>query len=462
MANRSAPAFPSQFESQTSAQRSLGRLKRVLSPDTQLISELEDKLAKSEKEKNAQRDTVATLHEELGSLKEEEQTLKQKIREQDAELDRLMNADEAEGLHGKYMATKNRLENAVAELKWTQKELWKAKSELVELKSNVRAFPSCFRYQLIDIRCQRPIKAVKNACTQTERDVDPDTSEDDCAQTSGELPIPYAGVDIRSISDDKGSAKEGQDILVGDDKTSELPSARIEYRPDSEQVTSEDATDPMFKVVLTMRCRRSLLQSSDHTSTTEVPQPTSELTSSVDEAASVNKGTSPFIKSWLEPALEYLNNGNAPYNAVLIDWANTEDDKKASRQGLVNTPVHIKEWKKKSPVDQFSEASNPKYTNTFARDFPREIRIWWHKLQPTWRPKPVDNYLLPLTVIEGPWPYLDRWGQNGWLLLFVAMKWWWASIPNLEELEQEESRKEWSIVMEEMRLTFKNVSTGKI
>ncbi|KAJ8089794.1 hypothetical protein PM082_018370 [Marasmius tenuissimus] len=182
MANRSAPAFPSQFESQTSAQRSLGRLKRVLSPDTQLISELEDKLAKSEKEKNAQRDTVATLHEELGSLKEEEQTLKQKIREQDAELDRLMNADEAEGLHVKYMATKNRLENAVAELKWTQKELWKAKSELVELKSN------------------RPIKAVKNACTQTERDVDPDTSEDDCAQTSGELPIPYAGVDIRSIS----------------------------------------------------------------------------------------------------------------------------------------------------------------------------------------------------------------------------------------------------------------------
>ena len=186
-----------------------------------------------------------------------------------------------------------------------------------------------------------------------------------------------------------------------------------------------------------------------------------ETSTLVDEGVSATvTETSTLEKTWVKAALLYLRCSIVKYDTFLDEWAEIESKKKPSQKGLFHAPEIIKKWRK--TTDIFTESSTPAMTKAFTLSFPGEVRKWWRSLQPKWRDGPVDNRLLPLTTIDGSWYLLDRWGLGGWVLLLTAMKWWWISACKLDPPDQEQSKKEWNGILEEMELTFMYVTTNQV
>ncbi|KAG7086300.1 hypothetical protein E1B28_002264 [Marasmius oreades] len=141
---------------------------------------------------------------------------------------------------------------------------------------------------------------------------------------------------------------------------------------------------------------------------------------------------------WREAASEYLDvNASLSYSEFVRFWA--------AKERSTNKTVGISV----SKIDQ-----------AFGSSFPPKVWRWWFHIQPKARGPPVDKFLPPF---DGKWNTLDRWGEDGWVLALVALKWWWLGIDKLENNQQESAKAEWETILQEMLSTFRAVTgTGTV
>ncbi|KAL0061548.1 hypothetical protein AAF712_011635 [Marasmius tenuissimus] len=164
--------------------------------------------------------------------------------------------------------------------------------------------------------------------------------------------------------------------------------------------------------------------------------------------------------SWLQWALQYVAIDGIPsYDEFLREWAKAEAIAKPTHYGIVKRPAELEDWvNRPSMASRFETERDPKFTTEFALTFPEKVQKWWISRQPAAR---VANASNRLPAPEGLFPLLDRWGKHAWVVIFVALKWWWQAIPKLSEGDQERAREQWKVVMEEMKVTFEHIVAQK-
>ncbi|KAL0064359.1 SERTA domain-containing protein 3 [Marasmius tenuissimus] len=163
--------------------------------------------------------------------------------------------------------------------------------------------------------------------------------------------------------------------------------------------------------------------------------------------------------AWLESAVHYLlADADERIVAFVRIWAPAESRAKATANGLAHITGTLARFRNGDVSKRFAGKLDPEIDQAFAESFPSEIQKTWLKLQPSWRGQPVNKRLPPIPENRGAWTSLNKWGKNGWVLLLVSLKWWYTSIDKLDTNEQEEGRKDWQLVVEEMKETFKHVA----
>ncbi|KAJ8093721.1 hypothetical protein PM082_009581 [Marasmius tenuissimus] len=164
--------------------------------------------------------------------------------------------------------------------------------------------------------------------------------------------------------------------------------------------------------------------------------------------------------SWLQWALLYVAIEGIPsYDGFLKAWKKAEAVASPTVHGIVKRPVELENWvKRPSMASRFETERDPKFTTAFALTFPDIVQTWWFGRQPAWRGPDASNRL---PAPHGPFPMLDRWGINRWVVIFVALKWWWQAISQLDEGDRTGAREQWKVVMEEMKATFEHIVARK-
>ncbi|KAG7089042.1 hypothetical protein E1B28_010752 [Marasmius oreades] len=161
---------------------------------------------------------------------------------------------------------------------------------------------------------------------------------------------------------------------------------------------------------------------------------------------------------WIEAAQKYLKiDGNVEYNQFVQVWAATERNKTVTKHGITHRPVAVQRWMNTKGVKRFSSDNDPTIDGDFGTSFPALVWKWWFSIQPKKRGSPVGK---SLPQYKGQWRTLDRWGEDGWVVLLAALKWWWLSIGKFESAKQVEAKSDWGTALQEMKDTFTAVASG--
>ncbi|KAK1227271.1 hypothetical protein PQX77_009737 [Marasmius sp. AFHP31] len=187
------------------------------------------------------------------------------------------------------------------------------------------------------------------------------------------------------------------------------------------------------------------------------------LQSSPDPTVPTPTGPSvaiPMPPTWLEAAVKYIAiDSETSYTDFVKIWAAAESLANPTRTGMGKRPPfeEIKDFANRGIDKRYFEI--PVVTQQLALRFPGAFLAWWHCLQPKRAPDNQHRLPPPQSLSYGDLKELDRWGKNGWVLIFVALKWWWLGIGKLDELEQLAAKEQWRVVVEETKTTFQYIKT---
>ncbi|KAG7095971.1 hypothetical protein E1B28_006654 [Marasmius oreades] len=159
--------------------------------------------------------------------------------------------------------------------------------------------------------------------------------------------------------------------------------------------------------------------------------------------------TLPRERSWILLAIHYLNAADlGPQYKILVKrWIEIEVTASGTSHGLPTNkrPPEIKAWVTKGIESRF-HSKYPKLDKDFAVAFPPKCQEWWQLLQPVRRGAAGETSPYHPQDMKS----LEKRGPTGWLLLLVCVKWWGNSIAELEKGDQEASKENLNLVVEEM------------
>ncbi|KAL0564396.1 SERTA domain-containing protein 3 [Marasmius crinis-equi] len=167
----------------------------------------------------------------------------------------------------------------------------------------------------------------------------------------------------------------------------------------------------------------------------------------------------PIASDWIEVAKVYLElpvDTSSTFPQLIHAWA-TAESTHAPTKGLARAPQEILNWKKKKGVERYTKDSEPNINYDFARKFPDVVWSWWFAVQPGLRGPPTEK-ILP--AYDGKWTNIERWGENGWVLLLIALKWWWLGLDKLKDTQKEAGEEDWTLAVTQFFETFRAMTSG--
>ncbi|KAK1217314.1 hypothetical protein PQX77_020054 [Marasmius sp. AFHP31] len=392
------------------------------------------------KEAEAAKQMVNELQERLRERElEHENILNAREKEHEIELDLLMNTDVVDDLK----QTARALDEAQAALNWEkhQHRMSKAghKTEQNTLKARYKADQSTLLQSIREYQSTlRDLRAEHKEANAAEPVDSPELNTEDPTSSTVPAPTALGALPLQSSATAAPPLPVSAPIAPG---ASLLQSSTTAPVP--------PASTPIPSLALSAPTPSSL-----QSSATTAPAPT--ISPPNDSFA-----PSAMTPIWLDAAKNYIAIDGEPTFTQFRDlWVNAENKADPTRTGLgKRPPLTAIEWFGGLDADKRFQ-QGPLIDKQFALDFPRGFLAWWHRLQPKGRDPGAERRLPPPRLfLKRDFNQLDRWGRNGWVLIFAALKWWWMAIGELEEADRPKAKEEWRAVVEEAKTTFQYITT---